>query len=325
MVVISSLFHALAGLSQIIWLKHLPSWLPVNLNGVPTGLFQQINNQASFQVTGIIITLWLVSRPFITQGPRWRFIVLILALACSAFVVGYSGSRVGILGFLLALPLLLISRWQFVKKDRKSWLLIAAVLLISISSANIIETNRGLTGALEKAAAMNAGFSGSARLGIYKIAWDTIKEKPIFGHGIGSFVRVWQLGKPAFYAQHPDAKLPEQRVAHPHNEFIFWMVEGGLVATAGLVCTMMAILLSLKELPPSRRYAYAAMLIPIALHTQVELPFYISSLHWFVFLILLFVLMQPNSRRYNLVLTHSARNLIKIVAISYAVFCLKKI
>lgn len=315
-IVLSGLLHSLVGLSQIIWLKQLPSFLPINPNGVPTGLFQQINNQASFQVTSILIALWLTSRPFIRKGPQWRFVLVIIAVTCGAFVVSYSGSRVGALGFILALPLLLISRWPYIKQAPLRAGLIAITLVLSISSASVIESNRGLTGVLEKSAAINAGFSGSARLGMYAIAFDVIKEAPLFGHGIGSFVRVWQLGKPAFYDEHPDATLPSQRVAHPHNEIIFWLVEGGAIAGIGLVLLLLATLLTLKNLPPSRRYAYAALLLPIALHTQVELPFYISSSHWFVFLLLLFVVFQPSRRTYHLKLSGAAKLLIKALAVS---------
>jgi len=318
-ILISALLHALVGISQIIFLKSLPTWLPINVNGVPTGLFQQINNQASFQVTGIIIGLWLASRPLIRKGPNWRFIFLLLTLFCSVFVVSYSGSRVGTLGFILALPLLLLSRWQWLRRDIKRGYLILAVIVISITSASIMESNRGLTSALDKATAMNSGFSGSARLGIYDIALDVIKEKPLFGHGIGSFVRVWQLGKPAFYAEHPDAALPNQRVAHPHNEVIFWLVEGGVVAVLGLLSVLIAILLTLKNLPLSRRYAYLALLIPITLHSQVELPFYISANHWFIFLILLFLVMQPYHHRYHVRLSDAATKLMKVLAIVGAI------
>lgn len=269
----SGLFHALVGLVQIILVKDIPAWLPFNASGIPTGLFQQINNQASFQVTIIMIGLWLLTRPFIRHGHHWRFISLVIIISISAFIVGYSGSRVGALGFILALPLLLLSRWQFVKADRKRWFLVFTMLIIAISTANIIENKRGLSTVLEKTTAINAGFSSTARLGIYDISLGLIKEKTLFGHGIGSFVRVWQYGKPAFYQQHPEAVLPSQRVSHPHNETLFWLVEGGLVAGVGLLLFVVGVILSLLKLPPGRRYAYAALLIPIAVHTQVELPF----------------------------------------------------
>lgn len=315
MVVIAGLFHAIVGISQIIWTKNLTSLLPMNVSGVPTGLFQQINNQASFQVTSIIIALWLTTRPLISKAPIGWFFLILLAISLGAFVVSYSGSRVGALGFILALPLLFLSRYKFIKRDKKRWWLIGSMLLASTISASVIETDRNLTGALDKATAMNAGFSGEARLGMYAIAYQLIKEEPIFGHGIGSFVRVWQLAKPDFYAKHPDAALPSQRVAHPHNEIIFWLVEGGAIAATGLFLAFFGVLIALMQLTPSRRYAYAALLLPIALHSQVELPFYISTSHWFVFLLLLYVVMQPSTRRYKLVLSNAALKLITVTSI----------
>ncbi len=316
MIVIAGFLHALVGLSQIIWAKNIPSWLPYNPSGIPTGLFQQINNQASFQVTTLMVAFWLTTRPFIRKAPRWRFVFIVLAICCATFVVSYSGSRVGLLGFVLALPLFMISRWHVVKQDKKRWYVIIILFVTSLASANLIESNRGLASALEKATAINAGYSGSARLGIYTIAFNVIKEEPVFGHGIGSFVRVWQLAKPDFYAQHSNAQLPNQRVSHPHNETVFWLVEGGAVAGVGLLAVLFSVILTLIKLPHSRRYAYVALLIPIALHTQVELPFYISASHWFVFLLLLFVVLQPSTQRYRINLSNAAIKMVKVVAVS---------
>ncbi len=297
MIVITGFIHGIVGVMQIFLVQDMPRWLPINISGSPTGLFQQINNQASFQISCVILSFWLFTRPLIRHSRIWLFCLLLFAVFTSIFIVSYSGSRVGSLSFLLATPLLFISRWQFIKTDKKQWLLITLTVLIAISSANLIDRQRGLTTVIDKTTAINAGYSGSTRLGIYSIAIDLIKEEPLWGHGIGSFVRVWQLEKPAFYAKHPDATLPHQRVSHPHNEVIFWLVEGGAVAGLGLLLVVIAVMLSLWRLPHSRRYAYAAMLIPISLHTQVELPFYISSTHWFVFLILLYVSLHPTRKK----------------------------
>jgi O-antigen polymerase len=128
-------------------------------------------------------------------------------------------------------------------------------------------------------------------------------------------VRVWQYKKPEFYASHPDAKLPEQRVSHPHNELLFWLVEAGLLAGIGLIILFFGVLTALLKLPFARRYAYMAMLMPIALHTQVELPFYIASLHWFLFLSLLTLVLSPSSKSVSLVISVNAQRLIKIVSI----------
>lgn len=315
----SGLLHSIVGFIQIILVKDIPQWLPFNPSGMPTGLFQHINNQASFQVTIIIIGLWLITRPFIRRGPVWRFVAVATILACSAFIVSYSGSRVGALGFILALPLLLASRWHFVKADKKYWSIMFITLIIAISSATLVqnklENKRGLGSVIDKTTAINSGYSGTARLGIYNISLELVKQKPVFGHGIGSFVRTWQYGKPAFYQQHPDAVLPPQRVSHPHNETIFWLVEGGLVAACGLLLLLIGVLVTLSKLPVCRRYAYAAFLLPIAIHTQVELPFYISANHWFVFLFILAIVLAPTTKAVTINLSLAATKLIQFVAI----------
>lgn len=318
LIVISGLIHALVGLAQIVLVEKIPTWLPLNPNGVPTGLFQQINNHASFQVTSLIIAFWLLTRPYIRYGKNWHFFLLLLAIACSAFIISSSESRVGALAVIISFPLFLLSRWHQIVREKKRWAIVSIILVIALISANIganIRSENGLVSIADKTAALNSGFSGSGRLGIYTIAYNAFKEQPFFGHGIGSFIRVWQQGKPEFYADHPNATLPNKRVAHPHNETIFWLMEGGIVAGIGLLLVFSAVLLTLRKLPPSRRYAYAALLFPIALHSQVELPFYISASHWFVFLVLLFIVMHPYHRRHRVILSNAARKSIKVLVI----------
>jgi len=86
--------------------------------------------------------------------------------------------------------------------------------------------------------------------------------------------------------------LLQQYVSHPHNETFFWLVEGGLIAGVGLLAVLIGVVLAIKRLGWQRGGAYAAMLLPIGLHTQVELPLYMSVLHWFVFIFLLAVINQ---------------------------------
>jgi len=314
-ILFAGLFHSLVGVGQIVFITDMPTWLPINPNGEPTGFFQQINNQASFQVTVIIIALWLNTRPIITHAHRWRFYFSLCVIALSSFIVAYSGSRVGALGFLIASPLLMISRWGFIKKHAKRWTFILVTLITAATTANVIEQQRGFMSVAQKTAAIHAGYSASARLGIYSISLDLIKEAPVFGHGIGSFVRVWQYKKPEFYINHPEAKLPKQRVSHPHNELLFWLVEAGLLAGAGLIILFVGVLVALLKLPFRRCYAYMAMLMPIALHTQVELPFYIASLHWFLFLSLLGLVLSHHKNAVPLAISSNAQKLIKMVSI----------
>mgnify|MGYP000019846607 CR=1 FL=1 len=284
-IVVSALFQGLVGIAQI-WLQaDMPFWLPNSPNGVQSGLFQQINNQATYQVTAIMIAGYLITRPLLTHGKQWMSVVLIITVAGAGFLVAVSGSRIGALTLILGLLIIIPALWQRFKANKKLVMLTAMALLVGVSFGVV----QGNSHAIDKAVAMQSGYSGSARLGIYTIAVDLIKQQPVFGHGIGSFGRVFQYAKPEFYQSHPEAVLPNQYVTHPHNESLFWLVECGVIAGMGLLIVLIGIILVLKRLDWQRGGAYMAILLPMGLHTQVELPLYTSAIHW---MLLLFLVMM---------------------------------
>lgn len=282
-VALSGLIHIVIGLMQIYLKEGMPYLLPKSPQGIPSGLFQQINNQATFLVTIILLVFYLASRPILrSSGFIFKLLTVVTVLGAS-FIVGFAGSRIGLLSLILALPMLLLARRQYLEKNKQYTVLLLFMLLLGMIFGAV--TTHGK--AMDKTVAMQSGYSGSARLGIYKISLDLMSEKPLFGQGIGSFPRVFQYAKPAFYQQNPNAKLPQQMVSHPHNELLQWVVEGGITALVGILLFAVGVMLALKQNGRSRGLAYFALLLPIALHTQVELPFYMSALHWFLFIFLL--------------------------------------
>ncbi len=317
-IVISALLQCLVGIIQIT-VPHAmtPVWFPsiANITVQPFGVFQQINNQSSYQVTALVIAIYLISRPYIHQGPFWKKMVLFIFFALSAYIISLSGSRIGLLSALLAIPLVLFARWSYLKKQ-KNLSLIALLYLIGGISFGA----SGFGTVLDKTEQISEGYTASYRVGIYAVSLDLIKQKPLFGHGIGSFKKVWQFEKAVFYEKHPDANLIEQYVTHPHNEFLFWAVEGGVAAVIGMLLVITGILLSLKGQNRYRWGVFVAFLLPIILHTQVELPFYTSAVHWFLTLFLLFVLMRINTNINTLKLSSSALASIRIFSAALLMF-----
>jgi len=302
-IVISALLQGLAGIAQI-WLQaDMPFWLPKSPSGVPSGLFQQINNQASYQVTAIMIVTYLITRPLLTHGSKWQQGVLMLTVACATFLIGISGSRIGALTLILGLFIIIPALWQRFKRNKK----LASALLLALVIGGTLGVTIGSGRMIDKTVAMQSGYSGSSRLGIYTISLDLIKLQPVFGHGIGSFGRVFQYARPDFYQAHPDAVLPEQYVSHPHNEIFFWLVEGGTIAGIGLLALLVSVIVALRQIGWHRGGAYLAILLPISLHTQVELPFNGSAIHWFMFIFILTVITTSNPIIKKQDLTISAR------------------
>ncbi len=282
-IALSGMIHAGLGLLQIWFEGDMPYLLPKAPEGRPSGLFQQINNQATFLVTATVLSFYLASRP-VMYGRKLSLQVLVsLTVLSSAFIVGYSGSRIGFLTLFLSLGILLVARKKSLLRNK----VFTVLLLFSLISGFTLGLIPSGGKAVDKTVAMQSGYSGSARLGIYNISLNLLKQEPIFGHGIGSFASKFQYARPEFYAKYPDANLPKEMVSHPHNELFQWMVEGGVTALLGIILLILGVVFALKKTGPSRGGAYFALLIPISLHTQVELPFYMSALHWFVFLTLL--------------------------------------
>jgi O-antigen polymerase len=173
----------------------------------------------------------------------------------------------------------------------------------------------GLAIVLDKTIAINSGLSANARLGIYAVCIEMIKEKPIFGYGLGSFEHEFHNAKGEFQENNPNTKLISLYLTHPHNEIMFWLIEGGIIATVGLVTVLIGIILSLLVNRKVRRMSYFALLIPIGLHTQVELPFYISSIHWFTLLFLIFVVMRTEQSKFKKLMSLSMITTVKISSI----------
>lgn len=309
---LSGLIHAGIGLLQL-WLKaDMPYLLPKSPEGIPSGLFQQINNQATFLVTSIVLAFYLASRPILFKRQPLLQLFTVLMVLAAAFIIGFSGSRIGFLTLAVSMPILLIARKKQLFHNKAFSALLLAALLGGFALGLIPSGGK----AMDKTVAMQSGYSGSARLGIYDISFELLKQEPLFGHGIGSFSHEFQLAKPGFYAEHQDAKLPKEMVGHPHNELFQWMVEGGLTAILGIIFVVVGVSLALKQSGASRGWGYLAFLLPISLHTQVELPMYMSALHWFTLLLLMAIPFVPLSRQRNNGMTMYAQKLSAITLLT---------
>jgi O-antigen polymerase len=97
---------------------------------------------------------------------------------------------------------------------------------------------------------------------------------------------------------------------HPHNEVLYWLVEAGLISVLGMLLFAAATLRQFFSLGWQRGLAYMAMIAPITMHTFVELPFYLSSFHWFVWLLLFYLVHSHFTVAYSVRLSQSAKRLV---------------
>jgi O-antigen polymerase len=253
----------------------------------PYGIFQHRNVMASFVVTGMVLAvyLWLNEakspwRPFLLKS-AWFAAVL----GAGAVLVVLLQSRAGQLGLLLGLGLMLPLVWQTLIKTRSKRLL-ASLTLIPLG---ILAGVFGLEAFEMSKRSLNIYTQADGRFDIYAHGLRMWLDKPWFGHGYGGFESAFYQTYAQWREQNgADALFTE--MGHPHNEFLFWAIEGGLVPLLGLVLITVLVLRLLHRVPFAQALAWVGILTPIFIHSQTEFPFYHSLPHWFMVLVLIFVI-----------------------------------
>lgn len=300
--------QALIGWIQLQHLPLLSDFLPIANSRQPIAIFQQVNLSASFLATALPMAVYLATRPGALNA---RFLIRLLpycGLVLCTGVLLATGSRVGLIGGAIGLILALLARWRFLLREKRIALALLVSLMLGSGFLLSEQVKQGSSSTLEKIERLQQGEQADVRFSVYEVSLDTIAKAPLFGHGLGSFQSAWQEERGHFQDQHPDLDLGP-RYSHPHNELLFWLVEGGLVALAGILICAAAVAWRLIRLGPQRGLLLAGMLLPIVLHTQVELPFYISSPHWFLVLFLLYLTFSLRPHSLNLTLSVAARKL----------------
>ncbi|MBU5412421.1 PglL family O-oligosaccharyltransferase [Serratia ureilytica] len=274
-----------------------PEWAWVPMKGHRVyGIFQQPNVLASFMATGLALALMLFLLPGFAlrraQHERCRQAFLgVLLLMLPALLV-WIQSRAGWLGGALVV-LLFIWRFRgaFPARCKQADALLVAGVMIGLAGMLLWPGPKG-----EGLGYLSHDGSNQARWTMLRDTLRMIAEKPLLGWGYGGFeyhflhFRINQL---------PPTVVTEI-ANHPHNEILLWWVEGGLVAllgiglivAGGVRLVVRAWRQDAQALNEGRHFAgeptaLCIVLLPIALHTQLEYPFYLSALHFMVFLMVL--------------------------------------
>ncbi len=292
LILASTLIQALYCLVHLLALDAPPGWMTQSA-GVPRGIFQQQNLAASYIATGLLLAVFLASLPSYRHR-HWFFKVLVLSsLVFNSLIIITSGSRTGLVAAIAGVVLMLAARHrQLLKSGGRSFALLLLALVVGCGIGYQVESKTGgIQSSLNKLSNTSQSSAdptrNDVRIMMYESSLELFLEQPLFGYGIGQFQPVWHEKKAQYLRDHPQAAILQPRLSHPHNELLYWAVEGGLVALSGIVVLALAFLKLCSNLGWQRGGAYLVLLLPITLHSQVELPFYISQLHWLLFVIII--------------------------------------
>lgn len=243
----------------------------------PYGIFQQPNVMATFMATGLALAIWLELR---RGGGRLLMALRYGVILSAALLLVVLQSRVGQLGGLLALFLLMSQLYRQQLLWRILGLVILAVAIGLLSQYWLAGAKRGL----------EIYQSGGMRSIYWSYAAKLIAQAPWSGWGYGSFESIFLHHYMADKVLDPSMVQIEYNLDHPHNEFLYWAVEGGIAPMVGMVIMGGALSLRLIGVLPVNAMGLLALVTPILLHTQMEYPLYHAIVLWWLLLTLIYII-----------------------------------
>ena len=247
----------------------------------PHGVFIQPNVMASFMATGLAIALFLsVKNKFIENKLAFNSLI-IFSLFVSSFLLILLQSRTG---FVAAIAVLALTAPYLYQKNKKQLVTNLAIITIAALLA-IISLEDSATPIRGEQTYENVG----ARDVIFIVSADMVKEKPLLGYGYGGFERGFIDHFNKYAKDNPEIGNTITNLSHPHNEVLFWLVEGGIIALLAFIFFTMGYIFTWRKIQLYKGLVIFALVLPLLLHSQLEFPFYSSVSHWLVFLIMLWL------------------------------------
>lgn len=271
--------EAAYGLVQFFILKD-GNWLGYNVKiNRPYAIFQKDSVFSSFLAVGLAITFYLQRWDSKVLTSRWRQGLLSMILVAAPLLLIQIQSRAGIYGAILAVLIMLPVLWAY---NRRIFWWSVALLVISLSVGLIFYSSARSEGSYD--------LTSTYRKLYWSHLLSMLPQSPWLGHGYGSFEYTFLHD---FYApEHitPNMRLMEENLDHPHNEVLFWLHEGGIVAVIGLMFFATGYISSvLKCTGWAKRISLLALVLPLLFHSMVEYPFYHSVAHFFFFVVFLWL------------------------------------
>lgn len=205
--------QACYGLCQFV------GWLPSNhLKFVITGSFDNPAGFASVLAMGFPLGLFLVLRT--KKFERYLSCAILSVISSAVFL---SGARTGMLAIVTSSMIFLLinsTGLSNFRQFRYSKLLLVLTLSLFVGLASILYYQKK--------------DSANGRLLVWKVSLEMIKDKHVFGHGLGKFQAKYMDYQAEYFINNPNSKyaLLADNVKHPFNEFIKVAVEFGLIGLA---------------------------------------------------------------------------------------------
>ncbi len=262
--------EALFGLVQYFLLTPT-NWIGYNTSiNRPYGIFQKDSVLSSFLAMGISLALFLHFYA-INKLSSWKHILTGGLVFVSSILLVLIQSRAGQIGALIAVFLLCISA---LKTQPKRVTTMIVLMLFGLAVGVFVSS--GVGGRSPE----NYGLTIDYRLLYWRHSLDLLFRAPWVGYGYGMFESIFVNSYYVIPQSISGVPIIEPNLSHPHNEILYWAVEGGMVAVFGLALMAWGWWRILAPHAWGKRLALFALPFPLFFHAMVEYPFYHSTAHW---------------------------------------------
>lgn len=186
------------------------------------GIYASPNYLAMYLAPGFLLGLYFLIKAVYEK----KSALLSFVLALSVFTLGFClfatfsyTTWLGIFGSILLTFLIL-------KPTKKNWLVF---LFLSLLAIFLILNNSSLRATTQNYFDVNSRSSFASRSIIWKASFKMLKEKPFRGIGPGNFQANYLALQPLF------PPFLEWAVPHPHNTFLAFWLQAGLLGLAGFL------------------------------------------------------------------------------------------
>ena len=272
--------EAVYGFVQFFMLKD-GNWFGYNVKvNRPYGIFQKDTVLSSFLAVGIALSFYLQRWDISFDSFKWKKLLINFVLFSATFLLVQIQSRAGAYGGILVALVFFPILWMFNKRFFwSSFLLVTFGLFLAWM---FFHSARGET----ESYYMNAFY----RIVYWKQVLKMFSDAPFLGYGYGGFEYNFLHAYRAPGVPLVDYDPIGAALDHPHNEVMFWLLEGGLVAVAGLMVFATGYIRAvLKCAGWAKRISLLALVLPLLFHSMVEYPFYHSVTHFFLFIVFLWL------------------------------------
>lgn len=206
---IAAFFVGLDGLYQRVAGYDLFRRFPLFEEAKITASFTAPNGFAAYLAAVLPLPLALIAFNVTTLRRRFGLFALSLVLAVCLLLTFTRGAWLGFFaGFLLL--------FLFAGMRRFVTAIVIFALLVSLATAFAPAAVKSHLGSLAK---IGTDLSSADRLIIWKTGWKMFMDMPLFGHGLGTFMSVFERYRPAGYNE----------IVYAHNCFLQMAAETGIM------------------------------------------------------------------------------------------------